>query len=589
MIVRDRWRVAGWVGTLAIIMVVSVALSACGVPRGPASPRTEADVPARPAITESDAELWKHAQTSEGQVTGTRSTTADFVVGLKRPGSRRGVWQARILIDPQRLAEAKRLVLSRTGAQVLYEDSTLPAMVLRLPDVQALTAVRRLQVMDYVEPNYMPLQLSSIGCTAPDLNDETVMQTSAKDVDGDVLPWSFPYHRIPEAWERIRTGTSAGPGAGKTVAVIDTGVLAGQTQLQMPEFAQGQSSGRTVANLGSNTWDGGDAPWSTCDHGTRVAGLIAAPRDGKNIVGIAWKSDLVTVNALDSVVIGPGNTIWVMRAMDFALDRGARIINMSFGNHLVTAPMSLIEDKIRFEYNRTDRPSILFVGAAGTTFCPFGATAWPGYLPEVIQVAGAAKDRYSPVYGESCYGDTVDIAAVVDTGLVETPGANADDYVGLGASSGATATISGILALIWAEHPDWQAAQVRNRLFAAGHAFIDPEMGHGVPDAYAAVGGFANLSIAAPHGYEPGQSYTLQADTLLGEGPFTYQWSTGETTPAITRTPPATPVSQKTTLTVTDTREGKSLTASITLRPIRGIPICPDPNRDTNARRPDCP
>jgi subtilisin family serine protease len=215
------------------------------------------------------------------------------------------------------------------------------------------------------------------------------------------------------------------------------------------------------------------------------------------------------------------------------------------------------------------------VGAAGTTFCPFGGTAWPAYVPEVIAVAGVAKDKYSPVYGESCFGDAVDVAAVVDVGMIETPGNTVDDFVGLGASSGATATISGILALIWAEHPTWQATQVRQRLFAAGQGFRDLEIGYGVPNAYEAIGGFTRLSVQRPTGYEPGQKYQLKADTGLGEGPFAYSWSTGETTPSITRTPPTPPAPQTTTLTVTDLRENKVITASVTLKPLRDRdPIC---------------
>jgi serine protease len=518
-------------------------------------------VPPRQSLV-SEAQSWQDARKAAPD------GSASFVVGLKAPGARRGVWRDAVLVPPgeRRLAESR--VLGIPGVRLVSREDGLPAMSVRLRDRSALRAVRRSPFVDYVDPLYVPVESAGIGCTSPTLD------TSGSIVDpvsGDIFPWSFPLHRIAEAWRRI----PAGPGAGITVGIVDTGVERDQSQLTMPGFAAGLSTGRTSLNLGANGWDGGDTPWGTCNHGTRVAGLVAAPRDGVNVVGVAWKANIVTVNATDSVVIGSGNAQEISRGIGMAVNHGARIITMAFGNHLVSGEMHLIEDRIRSIYYGNYGQGVLFVGAAGTLVCPFGAVAWPAYLPEVVAVAGVARDGRSPVYGESCYGDAVDIAAIVDSGNVETTGMVPDQVVGLGASSGATATISGIAALIWSRYPSWTRDQVRERLFASAQGYRDPEIGWGVPNAYRAVGGLADLGIRHPAGYEPGEPYALTADTHLAEGPLNYSWSTGATTSSITRLPPARAKAQTTTLTVTDTSDGTSLTVSVTIKPLRdGPPPC---------------
>jgi serine protease len=479
----------------------------------------------------------------------------EVIVGLKSPGSRRGVWKGKILISPTERDAVESDLAHTPGISVLKRDQ-LPAVQVAVDSPATLDKLRHQPWVDYVEPAYSSAELSSIGCTAPPAISDHTLDLSS----GDVLPWNFLYHRIPEAWRRIISGPNGGPGKGVTIGVVDTGILFDNTQLTT-QFAAGQSSGREVSNV-ATIFEG---PYTTCDHGNRISSLIGAPRDGVNMEGIAWKSNLVNVASHTTVVVGHDEALNIVEGIRMARLYGARIITMAFGNHIVLGNLYLVGDTIRYEYYRGN---VLFVGAAGTTVCPFGATTYPGYLDEVIQVAGASE-QHTPVYGESCYGESVDISAVVGQGGIETAGAGPDSYLGLGASSGATATIAGILALIWSEHPTWNRDQVRNRLYASANRYRDPEMGWGVPDAFKAVGGLASLSINGP-GFldELSQPYTLSANTGFAEGPFSYLWSTGETTPTIHGIGPAkklTPVTR--TLHVTDTRDGTSLDATIKLKP----------------------
>jgi serine protease len=517
-----------------------------------------ADIPGR-GPESSSATLWKRAHQASP------SGAAEFVVGLKARRTARGIWRDRLLVSaPQRRA-AEHALERAPGVEIVYRDTELPAVTVRVDNVAAVRGIRRLASVDYVDPLYMPLRVADFGCNSPALS------TSGSSVDavGDVLPWSFSAQRIAQAWGHI----PGGPGAGITVGVIDTGVNQGQTQLQLPQFTSGMSSGRTVSNLGSNVWSN-DSPWGQCNHGTRMAGLIAAPRDGTNIVGIAWKANLTTVHTHDSVVIGSDNASDIVRGIRKVVNAGGwpgppKIITLAFGNPIVLGDMHYIEDQIRETYY--SNANVLFLGAAGTDFCLFGL-AFPGYLPEVTTIAGVAADRRTPSNG-SCAGDAVDLAAIVGNGNIETTGRTTGEVVGLGGSSGATATIAGVAAMVWSRYPSWSRDQVRARLEASGLGYRDSQIGYGVPDAYKAVGGFTTLQIGGAGSYEPGQTYTLRANTGFGDGPFVYQWSTGQTGQEITRVMPASG-SQTTTVTVTDLTDGTTMSAKVTARPQRDDPPC---------------
>ncbi|MFI1162461.1 S8 family peptidase [Streptomyces sp. NPDC020801] len=556
-----------YIATLAIGITSLLLIAPLSMHGSPKDGALDPSIPPRKASASTWKQLADISHRSEPQVrfgallspANKSQRPVEVIVGLKSPGSRRGVWKGRILISPTERDAVESELAHMPGVSVLERDE-LPAVQITLYSPATFERLRRQPWVDYVEPAYASAELSSIGCTAP-----PPISNSTLDSSGDILPWNFPYHRIPEAWRRIASGPHGGPGQNVTIGVVDTGILQGNTQLTMPQFAAGQSSGRQVINIATPTIFN---PYTTCDHGNRVSALIGAPRDGINMEGIAWKSNLINVASHTTVVVGHDEALSVVDGIRMAHTLGAQIITMAFGNHVVLGNLYLVGDTIRYEYYRTDLRPVLFVGAAGTTVCPFGATAYPGYLDEVIQVAGASE-QHTPVYGESCYGESVDIAAVVGLGGIETAGAGPDQYLGLGSSSGATATIAGILALIWSEHPTWSRDKVRDRLYASAQGYRDPEMGWGVPDAFRAVGGLASLSINGPKFLdELSQPYMLSANTGFAEGPFSYLWSTGETTPTIHGIGPAkklTPVTR--TLRVTDTRDGTTLASTFTLRP----------------------
>jgi hypothetical protein len=463
------------------------------------------------------------------------------VVGLKTPSATRGVWKADVLMSEREREAARTAVLSSPGVRLLWKDPVIPALAVKLARPEVLASLRELPQVDYVEPFASPADLA-FGCAGDVVDPET----SLKIDPGDVLPWSYAFHQIPDAWLRLQAA-GQDPGAHVKVAVIDTGIFSTQTQLRMPQFAEGMSNGRSVTHLSSLI----SGPFGACDHGTRIAGIVAAPRDGRNVVGVAWKADLITVHTHDSVLVGGIDSIALALGIRMARADGARIFTMAFGSPFYS---DFLSDVIRFEYYRTDLPEAIFVAAAGSLVCALGVV-WPAKLPEVIAVAGMNKDGVV-VSSDSCFGPEVDVSAVVDTGNVETTGKFSDEVRGLGASSGATATITGILALISSAYPEESRERIVDRLFDSGVGII--------PNAYQAVGGFMSVRVAGPTVVERRAPYTLTAEPQ-GDGPYTFLWSTGDTNQSITMRQGRGAYRKPVSVSVTDVIERKTLSASWSL------------------------
>ncbi len=93
------------------------------------------------------------------------------------------------------------------------------------------------------------------------------------------------------------------------------------------------------------------------NHGTISAGLISAKGDnGIGIVGMTWQSPIMAIRALDSY--GIGDPVRVARAVDYAVDNGAKVINLSFAG---TSYNGRLADALRRAYDH----GVFVVAAAG--------------------------------------------------------------------------------------------------------------------------------------------------------------------------------------------------------------------------------
>lgn len=222
------------------------------------------------------------------------------------------------------------------------------------------------------------------------------------------------YHTVigsKEAWNAGYTGS------GVTVAVVDSGLYGGHSDV----------SG-TQINCGLGTGDGNG-------HGTHVAGIIAA-KGNNNLggVGVAPGVSLKSVRVFDSS--GSAPTSDIMKGFDAAVNSGANIINMSLGGVGYT---KLFQDKITNAYNR---------GIA--VFCAAGNDAsnsahYPASYKNAIAVAAVDKDNYLASF--SNYGSHVRYSAP-GVGIYSTFNGGSSSFYVMNGTSQATPVTSGIAAVL---------------------------------------------------------------------------------------------------------------------------------------------
>ena len=174
------------------------------------------------------------------------------------------------------------------------------------------------------------------------------------------------------------------------VAVIDSGVDASH-----PELA-----GRV---LDARSFVGGSARVDTLGHGTFVAGLIAANVDnGVGIAGLAPSAQLLVAK-----VVTPSRSIPIVaeaRAIRWAVDNGARVINMSLGG--LRDPLD--PDRDSFSQLEADAVSYavehdaLVVAAVGNDdqapSSPWPYASYPAALPHVLGVSALAPNGSVPEF-----------------------------------------------------------------------------------------------------------------------------------------------------------------------------------------------
>jgi subtilisin family serine protease len=238
---------------------------------------------------------------------------------------------------------------------------------------------------------------------------------------------------VPPAWP------DASDGHPTLVAVVDSGV---------------NEADPALAGAVQDGWDfvnGGRASGDAFGHGTAVAEVIAGRATGAGGgVGVCWwcRVEPVRVLAAD----GGGTSDTIAAGIRFAVDHGARIINLSV---VLAGPIGSVADAIAY----AEQHDVLVVAAAGNDGA--SAPSYPAAYPGVVAVA--AVDSTGGLYGWSRSGPWVTIAA--PGCAVTTTTGGAPSFCG---TSTAAAFVSGVAALALAADPTVSASTLSTALRATG-------------------------------------------------------------------------------------------------------------------------
>lgn len=207
-------------------------------------------------------------------------------------------------------------------------------------------------------------------------------------------------------------------------------------------------------------------------HGTAIAGAIAA--HGR-LLGVAPRVRLLAVRSLDAN--GQGTSLSIADGIEWAVVRGARVLNMSFAG----PPDRLLRQHLAVVHAR----GIVMVAAAGNEG-PGSAPLYPAADEHVIAVT--ATDADDRLYALANRGRHIALAAPGVEVMEPAP----DDRVQLiSGTSIAAAHVSGIAALILERAPTLRPDDVRSILLRSAAVLNVPDAkddcGAGLADALRAV------------------------------------------------------------------------------------------------------
>ena len=215
--------------------------------------------------------------------------------------------------------------------------------------------------------------------------------------------------------------------------------------------------------FGFNAIDFASDPMDENGHGTHCAGIIGA--EGENNIGIAgvnWKVQIMPLKFMNAG--GFGTTKDAIEAINYVIDRkkagvNVRIISASWGS---TQKSRALEDIIRKAYEN----DILFVAAAGNATVNNDRT--PHYpssynVPNVVSVA--ALDRNDELAKFSNWGVKSVAIAAPGVDILSTWLGNA--YEEKSGTSMATPVVSGVAALVLAEHPRLSVDELKQKLLGS--------------------------------------------------------------------------------------------------------------------------
>ncbi|MEU1754724.1 type VII secretion-associated serine protease mycosin [Micromonospora matsumotoense] len=265
------------------------------------------------------------------------------------------------------------------------------------------------------------------------------------------------------AW---RTST----GRGVTVAVIDSGV----------DGAHPDLAGQVLPGVDLVSPAGGDEP-DPVGHGTTVASLIAGRGDDRRgVVGLAPDARILPVRVLDDENRYDDAMI-VAKGVRWAVDNGARVINLSLGGSGDSPALAAALD---YAFAR----DVVVVACTGNVATSTTSKVWyPAREPGVIAVAGLERDSEN-LWSGSITGHATTLTAPA-TGLVGArPPSN---YWGVQGTSFAAPLVSATAALVRARYPEMSAGDVVNRLLSTakdiGPTGRDDRFGYGLVDPVAAL------------------------------------------------------------------------------------------------------
>jgi thermitase len=308
-------------------------------------------------------------------------------------------------------ASSQLISIEREGGKRLARLTKKGWNRVKLPTEANLSATieeyKRDPNVEYAQPNYIYHKLST---TPNDVSygQQWGLKNTAQTITSNVTGIDQPRVEnnpgvagkdmgLEYAWDKITNCSSV------IVAVVDSGINYDQTDLA----ANMWDGGVTYPKHGYNFMDSTNDPKDNNGHGTHVAGTIGAVGNNSlGTTGVCWGVKLMAVKVLDAA--GSGTSATVISGINFAVDNGAKVINMSIGG-------SVFDPAYNTAITYAQTHGVLVVTAAGNESSNNESVSTPTYPCNFTQsniVCVAALTQNYSLASFSNYGATsVDVGA----------------------------------------------------------------------------------------------------------------------------------------------------------------------------------
>lgn len=328
--------------------------------------------------------------------------------------------------------------------------------------------------------------------------------------------WGMDAINAPEAWNAGYYGSNV------KVFILDSGIDA-----EHPDLASNLNTDLSASFVPNEDWN--IQPGFYFNHGTHVAGIIAAADNQRGVIGVAPKAEIVAVKVL-SEYSGSGSFSGINAGIVYAANNGADVINMSLGatlnkdgkfydedgNFVEKIPSKYIQEIIHAQQRAIDyayKKGVTIVTSAGNSAMNAdgnGSTiVLPADLNNVISVSATAPLNWALdastnldlMASYSNYGNSlIDIAA--PGGDFDSPysiwyydmvlSTISEGYTWTAGTSMASPHVAGVAALIIGKNGgEMNPHDVKKQLFNTadkiGTNGNSPYYGHGRVNAYRAV------------------------------------------------------------------------------------------------------
>ncbi|QTA83776.1 Peptidase S8/S53 domain-containing protein [Desulfonema limicola] len=182
----------------------------------------------------------------------------------------------------------------------------------------------------------------------------------------DKMTWGIKRLEIPKLWETTK-------GRGAKVAVLDTGVYGDHPALKsrLKSFILIDPMGRRINAKPS---------FDAASHGTHVCGTIAGGRDYQEVsIGVAPEASLFAAG----ILLGGSTVATTIEGLVWAIEKGAGVINMSYGSNRYEPRYELIFRNLIENY---DILPVVSIGNSG-----LGNTGSPGNIASAFSVGAFQK------------------------------------------------------------------------------------------------------------------------------------------------------------------------------------------------------